>query len=363
MNNRRTLWSITSVFSLLLTVVIITGCSAKGVDTPSTTPESQPTPEAPETPVTVTTRKMKNLGVYYGWLTGIDNVHNTDYSNRVDLAAVEIAKYDRFILGAGLEETSHGDYANTLTIIEKVHEKNSNTGLYGYVCVGTCAGGNPNITAIKNSIDKWDTMGIDGIFFDEAGFDYAQPGDSADSDTRARLASAVSYAHSKGLKGMINAWNPDDIFVKEPSNPIPWQSGDSFLFESYMYAESGNNIVLSDAGSFSDFRIRINKALSNKPAGVELWGVSTTGEAVSSFNSSHWTNLIKMAWADDLTGIGWGTKNYSAVDNSMPFRAVPDSLLNLRFDQLIVGASGLEAKVTDSNNTETTLQAPFSLSP
>lgn len=368
MKTKRTLLKIISVLFMHLTVVILSGCTAQGVDTPSSSapavenPDNS-TPQPSPSPVTVTTRKMKNLGIYYGWVTGIDNVHNIDYNNRVDLAATEIAKYDRFILGAGLEDSSHPDYANTVTVITKVREKNLNTQLYGYVCVGTCSGANPNITSIRNSIDKWDAMNVDGIFFDEAGFDYAQAGDTADSDTRARLASAVSYAHSVGLKSMINAWDPDDIFVKEPGNPIPWQSGDSFLFESYMYAESGNSIVLSDAGLFSAFRTRINKAVLNKPAGVELWGVSTTGEAVLSFNSTHWNNLVEMAWADDLAGIGWGTKNYSAVDNSMPFRAIPNSLLNLRFDQKTAGSSGMQVKVTDANNTQTTLDAPFSLSP
>lgn len=309
---------------------------------------------------------MMNLGIYYGWLTGIDNVHNVDYANRVELAATEIAKYDRFILGATLEETSHQDYANTVVVMQKAKQKNPNIQLYGYVCVGTCYGvptNNPDITFIKSSIDKWNAMDVDGIFFDESGFDFAQAGDASNSDTRARLASAVAYTHTLNLKGMINAWDPDDIFVKEPGNPIPWQSGDSFLFESYMYAESGSTIALSDAGSFSNFRTRINKALNNKPANVELWAVSTTGEPVTSFNPAHWTNLINLAWADDLTGVGWGTKDFSAGDNAMPFRAIPNSLLNLRLDQRSTEASGMRAQVTDASNTQSTLEAPFSLSP
>lgn len=358
------------LISVFLVTTLAVGCDSPKKDNSSessTSPANptSPAPTTPETPAPVTTRKMKNLGIFYGWPTAINGVHNTDWDNRVQLASGEIAKYDRMILGETLEDPDHGDHENTKTIITTVHAGITGTQIYGYVCTGTCGGSNPNSTVINGNIDQWKAMAVDGVFLDEAGFDFNQTqAPEANANTRSRLVSAMNHAHSLGLKVMVNAWNAEDIFVAEASTPAPFSAGDSFLLESYLYQTTNNNssIKVSDQ-SFNDFRARANKALNNKPTGVEIWAVSTTGEAIGAFNSSHWTNLVEMAWADNLTGVGWGTLNFSSDDSIIPFRDIPNTLKELRFDSSTVGANMLTVNVTNSSGEQKILTPKYSLTP
>ncbi len=208
-------------------------------------------------------------------------------------------------------------------------------------------------------------MEVDGIFFDEAGFDFGSVAET-DAQKRARMVAIVGHAHSLGLKVMINAWDPDDIFTKVSENPVPFISGDSFLLESYLYSANlptNDSIVLTNSGSFSDFLARVDKAKNSKPNGVELWGVSTTGENIASFNVNHWSNVVSMAWAHNLTGIGWGTLNFSSSDSIMPFRAIPTGLLNLQFNSSNANSSSLSVSVSNQDGTTQTLDSQFSLTP
>ena len=300
---------------MFLAFPFLSGCLLKSDDPFKSSSKSSPAAEstAPsssdETILSVSPRKMKNLGIFYGWPTAINNVHTIDWNNRVSLASDEMAKYDRLILGATLEDPAHGDHVNTKTIITNIKGGLTGTQMYGYVCIGSCGGANPSALTINAKVDQWEVMEVDGIFFDEAGFDFGSVAET-DAQKRARMVAIVGHAHSLGLKVMINAWDPDDIFTKVSENPVPFISGDSFLLESYLYSANlptNDSIVLTNSGSFSDFLARVDKAKNSKPNGVELWGVSTTGENIASFNVNHWSNVVSMAWAHNLTGIGWGT--------------------------------------------------------
>lgn len=207
--------------------------------------------------------------------------------------------------------------------------------------------------------------GVDGILFDEAGFDY---GDAVETDTdkRTRLITITNHAHTLDLKVMVNAWDPDDIFTKISESPVPFVSGDSFLLESYIYAANlptNDSIILTNSGSFSEFINRVHKAKTSKPTEVELWGVSTTGESTASFNPNHWSNVVAMAWGHNLTGVGWGTKDFSSTDNAMPFRAIPNNLLNLQFNSSTPDASSLSISVTNQEGVIQNLNPQFTLSP
>ena len=66
-------------------------------------------------------------------------------------------------------------------------------------------------------VDQWATIGVDGIFLDEFGFDY--------SNTRTRQKSIVDYVHGKGLPYCANAWTAED-FMCDNVNELPWPSND-----------------------------------------------------------------------------------------------------------------------------------------
>lgn len=139
-----------------LNLEVLSNLTSKPPETPPTVPVETP---PVETPPSINTRKIKNLGIFYGWPSAVDKVHEIDWNNRVSLASVEIAKYDRFILGAGLEDPGHGDHANTLTIISNVKAGTSGTQIYGYVCIGTCGGSYPSAAIINDNLNQWDARG------------------------------------------------------------------------------------------------------------------------------------------------------------------------------------------------------------
>jgi hypothetical protein len=94
-----------------------------------------------------------------------------------------------------------------------------------------------NYTIAQMQVDaqQWQAMGVNGIFWDDAGYDY---------DTiRSRQTTMILYARSLGLASFMNAWNPDDVFsstVDSAHNPTGAASvmgaNDWFLLESFPYS-------------------------------------------------------------------------------------------------------------------------------
>jgi hypothetical protein len=194
---------------------------------------------------------------YYGYPNSFNSAVNVWNNENV---AQDMAKYGVVVLGAGVEDPSHGDYANTLIIIPRIKALNPSCLIFGYASV------NNTLSAFQNIVDDWETLGVHGIFLDEAGYDFGV--DRAGFNTR------VDYVHGKTSAKLCfaNAWNTDNILgtADDPSypnstwNPTLAESNltidDWILLESLAVnttAYSGNNGYASKA----DWAARIAKTI------------------------------------------------------------------------------------------------------
>ncbi len=172
---------------------------------------------------------MKDMLIYYGWLSSFNSAEN-GWSN--ESVAVDMAKYSLVVCGAGIEASSHGDYSNSEVIIPRIKELNSNCRVHGYVT------SDQTLADFKTKVKDWKTLGADSIFLDESGYDF--------SVSRQDLNDRLSYCHSQGMKCMVNSWDIDDVLssaVDATHNPDGLESAmakdDYYLLESFSYGPYG----------------------------------------------------------------------------------------------------------------------------
>jgi hypothetical protein len=204
--------------------------------------------------------KPKDLLIYYGWTNSFNSGTNGWDNWKV---ALDMARYEMIVFGSGLEETSHGDHANMNTIIGYVRSLNPNTKFFGYVSV------NQSYNDFIDKVDKWDTnVGVDGIFMDEAGYDYGKTRDEFNDrvDYVHGVASSSSSASEgehgpDGLIAFANAWNLDHILGTANDTSYPNTTYNSDLQESHLGV---NDWVLVES-----FAINTQSYTASTPDGYE----------------------------------------------------------------------------------------------
>jgi hypothetical protein len=206
-------------------------------------------------------------------------------------------------------------------------------------------------------------MGADGIFFDYAGWDLQVD--------RSRLNQAVEYAHNKGMKVILNAWNPDEVLsdayhetynpARLPASVLP---GDGYLFESFRISH----------GAYQDLdalAAKSDKCLAyRQKMGVKIYCVATgddTGKDTDfqdkfsafwisfthyGFNYYQYTNPLYSA-SDGPDGEPWANRlNYHDKDSGKPTLVVLE-----QFKAVIQGnmatAGDKATQVTQEGNTAT----------
>lgn len=326
------------IYLILFTSVLLVSCLKK-----SSTPASATSSATPAASLCTPNKTLKHFAIYYGWPSSLNSATN---SWNIGLVTTDLSRYDSVVFGGGLEAATHGDHNNTVSIVAGL----TTTKSYGYVDIGRT--NNKSIATLQTSIDNWAAMtGLYGIFIDEFGMDYKAIG-VTDADYRIRQKTIVDYVHSKGLKVFLNAWDPDDIFVKEPANPLTITSGDSYLYESYFLSSATRD-------TFANYRAKIAKIKAAKSAhpGLEAMAINTT--AGNTFTQVLFDSLSFGAIADGIDGIAWGEAQYSAsgaMNALMPFRTL-NTLANLYcFDQAVTVNSASETLSYMANNKTVTIQ-------
>lgn len=171
-------------------------------------------------------RAPYKLLIYYGFPSALNGIPS------LDGIAQALSEYDVVVLGGGLQEPAHPDHANVVQIISKVHALSPSTLIFGYIDLGVSTF-NYSIPEMQGYTDNWKITGADGIFWDDAGYDFLTP--------RARQTAMILYARSKGMPSFMNSFNPDDIFgdTAGPYNPTGASTvlgqNDLFLLESLPY--------------------------------------------------------------------------------------------------------------------------------
>ena len=252
--------------------------------------------------------KPSNLLIYYGWLNSFNSAVNQWNNEKV---SQEMAKYDLLVFGAGLQDPSHGDYANTVAIINRIKVLNSNTLIFGYVTT------KETLANFQTKTTQWNTLGIHGIFLDEAGYDYGTI--RTDFNTR------VDYVHNRSSvkKCFVNAWNEDHIIgvVNDPSYPnstynsgstaSKLNSNDWYLLESFAVNTdfyTGNNGYCDKAtwSTRGDKAVARRTTFALKAAAVGIVNDSNvSGQALHDF-------AYRSALAYELDGHGTSDTSYGA---------------------------------------------------
>lgn len=211
--------------------------------------------------------KPKNLLVYYGYLNSFNSAVNGWDNEKV---AQDMAKYDTFIFGDGVQDPSHPDYANTTTIIARLKTLKPDAIIYGYVTA------NQTLATFQTKTDQWNTLAVNGIFLDEAGYDYGVTRDSLNAcilHVRSKNSANICFANSWNMDHVVGVTNdvsyPNSTY--NPSlHPSLLDSRDYYMLESFAVntsAYSGNGGYATQ----SDVLARGNKAISlSAQYGVQL---------------------------------------------------------------------------------------------
>lgn len=244
---------------------------------------------------------LPRLGVYYGWPSLVNGA-----AGNLTTAANTFNQFDILVFGDGIEHTSHGDNANTKTIMTTL--KTNGKKVFGYVDLGVSTQ-NLSIATMKTYVDEWKSMGAYGIFLDDYGFDYGV--------TRARQNTMLQYIHSVGLKAFMNAWNIDDALGNldetGASNPPSVVAGDYYLAESWLI--SGNAYQ-----SVAAWSAKADKALAYYRSKGVITAALATNAAGSAAATDNTTDKFKMAWwAAAMYGFPfqWTDLWYSASNNTL----------------------------------------------
>ncbi|CAF3918781.1 unnamed protein product, partial [Rotaria sordida] len=206
----------------------------------------------------------KRLGIYYGWPSLVQG------ANWNLIAAINtFSQFDLIAFGDGIASPSHGDHANTQTIIQSLNNLGKLT--FGYVDLGVITQ-NLSISQMQTTVNNWLAMGIKGIIYDYG-------------VTRSRQTTMISYCHSLNLAVMMNAWNPDDVMS---GSPMLLDSRDIYLLESYLISNGVyQNLTI--------WKIKADKCLTySNLFGISMATLSTSTTPISSSFSS--TQQFSQAW-------------------------------------------------------------------
>lgn len=151
-------------------------------------------------------RRPADVLFYYGYPNSYNSLLNGWNNERV---AQDMARFGVVVLGAGVEDPAHPDYANTQVIIPRVKVLNPFALIFGYVTA------NQSLADFTTKAGRWNSLGVHGIFMDEAGYDYGK--------TRVEFNERVDTVHGQATANrcFANAWNLDHVLgiVNDPSYP------------------------------------------------------------------------------------------------------------------------------------------------
>jgi hypothetical protein len=253
--------------------------------------------------------RPKDLLVYYGWPSAFNALGSNE------AVAQAMARYGIVVLGAGLEEPTHGDYANTVAIVARVKALNPSAIIFGYID-GAIAQ-----ATFETKVGQWNTVGVDGIFADKFGYDFG--------NTRAQQNDKTDYVHAQSMLMFVNAWNTDHVLgtANDPSYPnATFNPGDveaTLSVTDWIMLESlaVNTTAYSGNGGYAskwDWSARIVKMIGLRATyGVNFAsaGIINNGNAAGAdlFKFSQVAALMASLEANGTSDTGYGAGS-AAVD-------------------------------------------------
>jgi hypothetical protein len=273
------------------------------------------------------------LAIYYGYPSLVEDARG----DAARVAAV-FGEYDVIVFGDGLEGApdAAGDAGLRAErermgpIIRALHATARHPRIYGYIDLGSSQ--NLPLAEIERRIDAWRQLGADGIFFDEAGSEFAV--------TPARRRAAVRAVHTRQLSAFMNAFVTDDLFQGDDNADLDpagrLGQDDAVLIESFGVRNGEPEPaprIAARAASALRWRDR---------SGARVLAVTTASRhafEAGLFAYAWWSAAV---WG--LDGIGWGEPDFSA-NSRLPWRARPREEATLAGSRLtappIVSAAGV----------------------
>jgi hypothetical protein len=251
----------------------------------------------------------KKLLVYYAYPSSFN--YPTNQYNLANVSA-DFAQYEYVVLGDGLEKTSHSDHANTQAILQSAIT--DGVRFFGYIDAGVITQ-NLSLSEIQLRVGEWKAMGIDGIFYDDFGYDYEV--------SRQRQNTIVNYAKAQGLPVIVNGWDPDHVFgnqVNATYNPsglaTTLSSTDFYLSESYLIQEG----QYQDAAFWESKANKLRTYQLSK--GFKILSL-TTNDAGNSYSQDKFFYAWYGALLYNHEAVGWGEYQFAANTALAPNRPQP----------------------------------------
>ena len=163
-------------------------------------------------------------------------------------------------------------------------------------------------------------MGVHGIFFDEAGYDFGVD--------RERQNDAVDAVHAEGLSVFMNAWQPAHVFYRN-ALPVPNGSGgvvmynarelapklnanDYYLLESFAIQEG--NYFSSTAAMTTTFNNRCRSAFDYRQQyNTKIACVTTLSATTANFNQTKFDEAWWLSVVYGFDAMGWGEFEFSTA--------------------------------------------------
>ena len=258
--------------------------------------------------------RPKNLLIYYGWLNSFASAENSWDNENV---AQSMSIYNILVFGDGVQNPSHGDFANSQIIIPRIKEINPEALIFGYVTV------NQSLNDFTTKVSQWNDLEVDGIFMDEAGYD---------CKNRIELNSRIDVVHNQEFSNIcfLNSWNIDHVMgiENDPSYPnSTYNPGlvdsnicadDWYLLESFVVNTSAYSANDGYANK-NDWYARGNKAVERR----KEFGIKLASVGIINDDNSNGQDLFdfcyRSALAYSLDANGTSDSNYGASSATTKF--------------------------------------------
>jgi hypothetical protein len=290
----------------------------------------------------------QRLAIYYGFPSLVNGSKGD-----VGKAAQVFSRYDVVVFGDGLEfgdvdtrrqpaGAGPDEQRKTRDLISLLRRSEHPTSVYGYITLGNSQ--KLPLPEIERRAVLWAQMGVQGIFLDEAGYDFG--------NTRSRQNAAVEAIHRLRLGAFMNAYRPEDLFSTDrvarnaagggnpEGNATVLGSKDIFLLESFQVRE----------GQYEDgtnwYRRSSHAVAYRDQFGARVFAVTTSlqGQSFvhSKFEYAWWSALL---WG--LDGFAWGEPGFSTSDNALPWRDTPTPIVGTRFISSVSSKGPAYSRRTD----------------
>ena len=201
--------------------------------------------------------KFSNFLVYYGYPNYINeaqHIHLSDkkeeLKKRLQVAVKEFSKFKAVIWSSRLPNPAHKAHNATKELLKLLKW---NVISYGYIALYGWYRWKATPQSVCRDVKEWSTMWIDGIFFDEASFNYYKKSNNNFKDYQNYIRTVYKCAKKYWYKVIFNTWNSKDIIEAIPN----LTEDDGFMIEDFYYANGQKKQSYIE-------RVNRNKAVMNK---------------------------------------------------------------------------------------------------